>query len=326
MDKLTIGLALGYGRSVASKVAKDVGVNAYPFSRTKYVSLTKIAGRKDLALTQTHHSMEGRDIVRETTVNEWSKDSSAGNKPKMELMSMWEDHKKTGHQWAMAMDLNKCTGCSSCIVSCNAENNVPVVGKEEVFKRREMHWIRLDRYYQGDENNPEVVHMPMTCQHCENAPCESVCPVLATVHSSDGINQMAYNRCVGTRYCANNCPYKVRRFNWFKYPHDDLVENMVLNPDVSVRSRGVMEKCSLCVQRIQEKKLVAKKERRSIFDGEIQTACQQSCPSDAIVFGDMNDPKSKVAMSLKNPRNYTVLEELNVRPRVSYLTKTRNKD
>ena len=329
----TVSVAVGYGRSVAGKVAKNLGANVFPmvsFTNGAFhyagqvADLTVSTKFREIAQTQTHHSMEGRDIVRETTLGEFKKDPKAGNK-KAKIVNIYPGHDKSGHQWAMAIDLNKCTGCSACIVSCNAENNIPVVGKKEVAMRREMHWIRLDRYYAGDQNQPETVHMPMLCQHCENAPCENVCPVLATVHSSDGLNQQVYNRCVGTRYCANNCPYKVRRFNWFNYDHSDDYERLVLNPDVSVRSRGIMEKCSMCIQRIQEGKLEAKKQRRELRDGDIKVACQQSCPSDAIVFGDKNDKDSKVAKFLGNDRNYVVLEELNVQPRVSYMTKIRNK-
>lgn len=329
-----IGVAIGYGRTITGKAGKNVGGNAFPLSSTykhgyfgnsKISNITLTKKRKDLALTQTHHSMEGRDIVREAKLEDWKKDNKAGNKASIELISMWSKHDKTGQQWAMAIDLNKCTGCSGCIISCNAENNVPVVGREEVKNRREMHWLRIDRYYKGDDENPEVVHQPVMCQHCDNAPCETVCPVLATVQSSDGLNQQIYNRCVGTRYCANNCPYKVRRFNWFEYPHKDKYENMVLNPDVVVRSRGVMEKCSMCVHRIQTGKLEAKKDGRKFKDGDVKIACQQSCPGDAIVFGDLNDPKSKIAKLLANARTYRLLEEINVDPRVSYLTKIRNK-
>lgn len=330
----TFGLALGYGRKVAGKVAKEVGVNAYPFVKYRHgsyqfagpsIEVRKTGEERLIAQTQTHHSMEGRDIVRETTFDKYQVNPNAGNEKKAKLVHIYPEHHKTGHQWAMAIDLNKCTGCSACIVACNAENNVPVVGKVEVGRRREMHWLRLDRYYAGSDHQPEVVHMPMLCQHCDNAPCENVCPVLATVQSSDGLNQQVYNRCVGTRYCANNCPYKVRRFNWFTYKHEDEIENMVLNPDVTVRTRGVMEKCTMCVQRIQQGKLEAKRERRPLLDGEIQTACQQTCPSDAIVFGDMNDKNSKIAQYLEDERKYNVLAELNVQPRVSYMTKVRNR-
>jgi molybdopterin-containing oxidoreductase family iron-sulfur binding subunit len=330
----TIAIALGYGRKVAGKVAKNLGGNAYPFVTfngtfdysSSFGTIKKTGAFKGLAQTQTHHSMEGRDIVRETTFAEYLKNPKAGNqvhKPK--VVHIYPEHKKDGHQWAMAANLSQCTGCSSCIISCSAENNVPVVGRKEVANRREMHWLRIDRYYKGDENQPEVMHMPMLCQHCDNAPCENVCPVMATTQSSDGLNQQVYNRCVGTRYCANNCPYKVRRFNWFNYDHSDEIEKMVINPDVSVRTRGIMEKCSMCVQRIQEGKLEAKRERRELKDGDIKLACQQSCPGEGIVFGDMNDPTSKISKMLGDERNYTVLEELNVQPRVSYLTKIRNK-
>lgn len=330
-----VGLAMGYGRTVSGKAGRNVGVNVFPLttfrngsftSGLKVEGLEKIGQSYKLALTQTHHSMEGRDIVKETTLGEFKINPAAGNSDKVRLVSMWKEHKKDGHQWAMMIDLNKCTGCSGCVISCNAENNVPVVGREEVHNRREMHWLRLDRYYKGDDANPEVVHQPMMCVHCDNAPCETVCPVLATVQSSDGLNQQVYNRCVGTRYCANNCPYKVRRFNWFDYAHDDKLENMVLNPDIVVRSRGVMEKCTMCVQRIQESKLQAKKEGRALKDGDIKLACQQSCPADAIVFGDINDPDSEISKKLKDPRYYRVLEELGVLPRVGFLTKVRNKN
>ncbi|MBT3235483.1 MAG: 4Fe-4S dicluster domain-containing protein [Bdellovibrionales bacterium] len=331
----SFALAVGYGRRVSGKVGSEVGVNAYPFVslqngnylyREAGITISKTGNHRKIAQTQTHHSMEGRDLVRQSSLDKYIENPAAGNENKIKLISMWSEHDTSkGHAWGMAVDLNKCTGCSACVVSCNAENNIPVVGRQEVINRRDMHWMRIDRYYLGDDTSPEVVHQPLNCQHCDNAPCETVCPVLATVQSSDGLNQQVYNRCVGTRYCANNCPYKVRRFNWFDYPHNDKNENMVLNPDVTIRSRGVMEKCSMCIQRIQEGKLNAKKEGRELQDGEIKLACQQSCPGDAIIFGDLNDPDSRISASLKNPRNYVLLEELNVKPRVSYLTKIRNK-
>lgn len=258
-------------------------------------------------------------------------------------------HQYNNHHWGLAIDLNSCTGCSACVVACHIENNVPVVGKQEVVNRREMHWLRIDRYYSSpagaesnDElmeaaENPEVVFQPMMCQHCNNAPCETVCPVVATTHSSEGLNQMTYNRCVGTKYCANNCPYKVRRFNWFKYHNNKEFDyhlnndlgKMVLNPDVTVRSRGVMEKCSMCVQRIQSGKLKAKMEGRRPKDGDINPACASACPSQAILFGDLNDKGSNIRQLMDDEiegRAYNVLEELNVRPNVWYMTKIRNND
>ncbi len=330
-----VSVAVGYGRMRCGKVGEKVGVNAYPFlAVSSGVVLEKTGRHVELAATQTHHSMEGRPIIKEATLADYVKNPRAGNEEHENLISLWAEKEKNGHAWGMAIDLTNCIGCSACIVSCQAENNVAVVGKDEVRRRREMHWIRIDRYYNGDENNPETVHQPMMCQHCDNAPCETVCPVLATTHSSDGLNQQVYNRCVGTRYCANNCPYKVRRFNWFDYAHNRKFDynmnselgEMVLNPDIVVRSRGVMEKCSMCIQRIQEGKLQANREEKVLKDGDIRLACEQSCPTQAIIFGDLNDSESRASKLNQDGRFYHVLEELNVRPVVGYLTKVRNKE
>lgn len=347
----TLGIALGYGHTSGGAASKGVGKNAYPLLdystglRQLYnrnVDLKIVGGKYPVARTQTHHSMEGRAIVRETTLTAWKENPMAGNEVRKEI----QKHLKTlypkasfdGLHWGMAIDLNSCTGCNACVVACSAENNVPVVGKEQVLMVREMHWIRIDRYYTGDAENPAIVRQPVMCQHCDNAPCENVCPVAATTHSSEGINQMAYNRCIGTRYCANNCPYKVRRFNFFDYTKADTfigntydkvemttdLRRMVLNPDVTVRAKGVIEKCSFCVQRIQEKKLEAKKEGRQLRDGEVVPACAQACPSQAIVFGNLNDKESKVSKYYANQRNYHLLEELHTLPTVGYLTKVKN--
>jgi molybdopterin-containing oxidoreductase family iron-sulfur binding subunit len=248
------------------------------------------------------------------------------------LPTIWEERLHGEHSWGMAIDMNACTGCSACVVACQSENNVPVVGRDQVERTRIMHWIRIDRYYSGSAENPQSVHQPMMCQHCQNAPCETVCPVLATTTGSEGLNQQVYNRCIGTRYCANNCPYKVRRFNWYNYTENseydfnmaNPVGRLVLNPDVAVRSRGVMEKCSLCVQRIQLAKNIALQGKRTLVDGDIQTACQQACPTQAIVFGDLKDPNSRVSRLRASQRHYEVLEELGVRPNLGYLKKVRN--
>jgi MoCo/4Fe-4S cofactor protein with predicted Tat translocation signal len=356
----TASIALGYGRSKAGAAGNAVGQNAYPFlafnngtrQYASNITIEKTGRRHELAQTQTHHSFEGRNIIREATFQEFVKNPAAGSGnhgEKHKTYDMWDTFERPGHNWVMAIDLNACTGCGSCIVACNVENNIPVVGRDEVRRRREMHWIRIDRYYtinDGDRkvteegeveeldnlDNVSVVHQVMLCQHCEHAPCETVCPVLATVHSSDGLNHMAYNRCVGTRYCANNCPYKVRRFNWFNYWNDSRFDNylnneftqLVLNPDVTARSRGVMEKCSMCIQRIQTGRLEAKLEKRALRDGDIKMACQQACPANAIIFGDGNDPESEVSKALRSERVYYVLEEINTQPGVGYMTKIRN--
>jgi molybdopterin-containing oxidoreductase family iron-sulfur binding subunit len=273
--------------------------------------------------------MEGRPLVREASLEEFRKNPefAVEEDRKQELFSLFTEQKyEHGNQWGMSIDLNTCIGCNACLLACIAENNIPVVGKAMVAKGREMHWIRLDRYYVGDVNDPQLVTQPINCQQCESAPCESVCPVAATIHSPEGLNDMAYNRCVGTRYCANNCPYKVRRFNFLDY-HKDLQEStkLVYNPNVTVRMRGVMEKCNYCVQRIQEAKIAAKADgRRPVRDGEIQTACQQTCPADAIVFGNTLDPESRVAKLKKQEKNYALLAELNTKPRTTFSAKLRN--
>lgn len=342
----TISVALGYGRDVAGKVGNGVGKNMFPLlpvdSGNKRLWISDADVRTStkkfpLAISQTHHSMEGRPIVREATFDEWKMNPATGNALKKEhednQVSLYPVTEFKGHHWGMAVDQSSCIGCGNCSVSCQAENNIQVIGKEEVRNRRIMHWIRIDRYFSNDAENPDVYHQPVMCQHCDNAPCENVCPVSATPHSDEGLNQMAYNRCVGTKYCINNCPYKVRRFNWFQYVDNDKFDyasnsdlgRMVLNPDVTVRARGVVEKCSFCVQRIQEKKANAKVAGRPLEDGEIQPACVQSCPANALVFGDMNNPDSKISKYMKNERNYHLLEELHTLPSVGYLTKIRNK-
>ena len=381
MDE-TLAIAVGYGRTKAGKAGNNIGVNAYPLvnivngAMNYYVTGVSVTKTPDdlyqLAATQTHHTMMGREIVRETSFAEWLKDDKSGNEKekiaspygmqeaaKLDLWATEKDpgHAKMNHFWNMSIDLNSCIGCGACVVACTVENNVPVVGKDEIGRSREMHWIRIDRYYSSDTNkenakekglgklsmyaemekpaadNPEVVFQPVMCQHCNHAPCETVCPVVATTHSMEGLNMMAYNRCVGTRYCANNCPYKVRRFNWFRYndneqfPYNqyDNLGKMVLNPDVVVRSRGVMEKCTMCVQRIQYGKLEAKKAGERPKDGAIKTACAQACPTNAITFGDSLDKSSEVVKAVADPRTYSLLEELNTQPSVYYQTKVRNK-
>jgi molybdopterin-containing oxidoreductase family iron-sulfur binding subunit len=333
-DDNTMALALGYGRVRAGKAGSNVGVNAYPFVSfengtfqyvARGVNLETTDRKVEFASTQRHSTLDGREIIKEFTLAEYVqglKDEGREHTPH----SIWQDHPYGEHKWAMVVDLNACIGCSACILSCQAENNVPVVGKEEVRRQREMHWIRVDRYFEGPEDNLRVAYQPVMCNQCDNASCESVCPVLATVHSSEGLNMQVYNRCVGTRYCENNCPYKVRRFNWFEHEHADPEANLALNPGVTVRTRGVMEKCTFCVQRIEEVKIRARNEGRSIKDGEIQTACQQSCPAQAITFGDLVDLRSRVRQLKHDPRDYILLEELNRRPQISYLAKVRNRE
>ena len=366
-----------------------VGANAFKFCSFKdgflnYNGFAKVSAtdeRYALASTQTHHTIMGRtSIVKETTYDFWKNNHEFNQEsynPKVKLhshsegghsevnateYSLWDEHpvENVGHRWGMSIDLSSCNGCGVCITACHSENNVPVVGKDEVRRSRDMHWLRMDRYFssieddnrknwvssdkvEGDfdygklevpDDNPSVVFMPMLCQHCNHAPCETVCPVAATTHSNEGLNQMTYNRCIGTRYCANNCPYKVRRFNWFNYrdyrkfknfnPNQDQMARMVLNPDVVVRSRGVMEKCSFCVQGIQAAKLTAKKEGRKLVDGEVMSACGDACPNDCITFGDWNDPESKIRKVSGSDRAYQALEEIGVKPNIWYQLKVRN--
>ncbi|MEZ4721979.1 MAG: TAT-variant-translocated molybdopterin oxidoreductase [Flavobacteriales bacterium] len=374
----TIGVALGYGKAKVTEegVERTIGSNAFAVLPVVngYVQYSapctydKLEMRYNLASTQSSHTMMGRKILNETSLDTFKsggKDvwnpvitiaDSYGKQRVVEDLDLWNEHAiDLGHRWGLSIDLNTCIGCGACVTACHSENNVPIVGKDEVNRMRTMSWLRIDRYYSsdadpelhGDINQakdyhamevpseyPEVGFMPVMCQHCNHAPCETVCPVAATTHSDEGFNQMAYNRCIGTRYCANNCPYKVRRFNWFNYvadpkftnlnPAQDDLARMVLNPDVVVRSRGVMEKCSMCVQRVQAGKLAAKKAGEPVADGAIQTACAASCPTNAITFGDINDKGSKVRNDAQNDRAYHLLEEVGVKPNVWYQTKVRN--
>lgn len=331
-----VSISVGYGRTHAGKVGNGIGQNAYTLSTVKNnqvlfsgltAELNKLGKKHELVTTQGHDSMEGRQIVV-TATNKDYQESKSANIHQHHTWSIWSGHHYNGHKWGMSLDLNACTGCSSCMTACQSENNIHVVGKKYVMQGREMHWIRIDRYYTGDVENAEAVFQPVMCQHCDNAPCETVCPVAATVHSSEGLNEMVYNRCVGTRYCSNNCPYKVRRFNWFNYAK--LIEkpmHMALNPEVTVRVRGVMEKCTFCVQRIKDGKNIAKTEGRALKDGDIKTACQIACPTSAIAFGDLNDENSVVSKIFKSePRSYALLEEWYAKPSVRYLSKIRNND
>ena len=378
-----VAIALGYGRQSANpdqtaenigRSANGAGKNAYPFvgfdvtnSYTAAVTVEKTGNTYPLAQTQVHGFTESRPILFETNLSSFVANPEAvleevtkeredniaeGFTDFVKDGTMYPEHDKPGIKWGMSIDLNTCTGCSACVVACTAENNVSVVGKIQVQRAHEMHWLRIDRYFTGDLENPDVVFQPMLCQHCDNAPCENVCPVAATNHSSEGLNQMTYNRCIGTRYCANNCPFKVRRFNWLDYTgadsfpdnqqpligsymnesvmqmNDDLTR-MVLNPDVTVRSRGVIEKCSFCVQRLQETKLNAKKAQDPTMVRNVQVACMQACPTNAINFGNVNDKESEV-YKIRNVdqkhRAFYVLEQLHVLPNVSYLAKVRNTD
>jgi MoCo/4Fe-4S cofactor protein with predicted Tat translocation signal len=345
----TVAVMLGYGRTKTAVVADNVGFNANllmskdsrqsPWVYTG-VTVTKARGTYRVVSTQEHHAFDvpliqdihyKRHIIQEGTLEKYNQNPDFLDEYKHDLFSITTQKEYTGVKWAMAIDMNKCIGCADCVTACNVENNVPVVGKDQVQVGREMHWIRIDRYYSGTPEEPKIAMQPMLCQHCDKAPCENVCPVVATTHSEDGLNQMVYNRCVGTRYCSNNCPYKVRRFNFFNfrdhfrrgYYRSELVE-LVNNPEVTVRSRGVMEKCTFCVQRISDARETATSEGRPLKGSDVRTACQDACNAEAIVFGDMNDPESKIAKYRDHNLGYVVLEELNVRPNVTYLAKLRN--
>jgi len=359
----SVAVALGYGRTAAGHVGGSeadgvppVGVDVYPLRTSDAMSFgtgltVEPTGRKvRLACTQDHFAIDlvglrarGHrvgELIREDTLEHYNEhpDFAKHTVHHPPLKSLWEEHEYEGRRWAMAIDLSKCIGCGACVVACQAENNVPIVGRERVLEGREMHWLRVDRYFAGEPDDPNwpddpnrvrAVVQPVACQQCELAPCEQVCPVGATTHSSEGLNDMVYNRCIGTRYCANNCPWKVRRFNFFNY-HKNLgdpaeeVAKMKFNPEVTVRSRGVMEKCTYCVQRIQAAKIEAKRKSRPIPRDEIRTACQQTCPTGAIVFGDLSDPDSAVSTAQADPRSYVMLAELNDKPRTAYLARIRN--
>ncbi|MDQ6788205.1 MAG: 4Fe-4S dicluster domain-containing protein [Acidobacteriota bacterium] len=332
-DAVTV--SLGYGRTNAGQIGNGAGFNAYLLRNSGAMwfggdlQINKTGDTFSLACTQNHHSMEGRDLVRVASLDEFTKNPRFAKReaddPDKQI-SLYPGWKYEGHAWGMSIDTSICNGCNACVVACQAENNIPVVGKEEVLRAREMHWIRVDTYYETDEaGNAQTLHQPVPCMHCENAPCEVVCPPGATVHSSEGLNDMVYNRCVGTRYCSNNCPYKVRRFNFFGYADFDTpVVQLQRNPEVTIRSRGVMEKCTYCVQRIQIAKINAETEGRDLREGEITTACQQACPTEAIIFGDINDPNSRVSKLKSEPTNYGLLADLNTRPRTTYLATVKN--
>jgi MoCo/4Fe-4S cofactor protein with predicted Tat translocation signal len=333
-DSVTVHL--GFGRTFAGHIGNEVGFNAYLLRTSAEphgghgLELNKVSGSHDFATTQHTQTMEEGEPIRIATLDEYKKtpqfvDQKEEQKPLPPKLTLYPDYRYEGYKWGMTIDLNACVGCGSCMTACQAENNIAVVGKIEVIRGRHMNWLRVDRYFRGNWDNPELYYQPVPCMQCENAPCELVCPVAATVHSGDGINQMVYNRCVGTRYCSNNCPYKVRRFNFLLYSDwgtPSLYGSR--NPNVTVRSRGVMEKCTYCIQRINAAKIESEKENRRIADGEITPACAQACPTQAIIFGDINDPKSRVAQLKAQARNYSLLEDLNVRPRTTYLGRLRN--
>ncbi|NUM41102.1 MAG: 4Fe-4S dicluster domain-containing protein, partial [Leptospiraceae bacterium] len=362
MHSEAVGVALGYGRTAAGKVGNGVGQNSYLLAVSgnngnQYsgisVTLEKTGKKYKLATTQDHHMMnpspvagtkwEERPLIQSASFQDYLKKPDAGivkeeipmisiNGVKTPARGLNPVHEYKGNKWGLSVDLSLCTGCGACVVACQVENNIPAAGRNEVRVGREMHWLRIDRYYIGDPEKPEtmeIAHQPVMCQHCDSAPCETVCPVAATTHGQEGTNDMVYNRCVGTRYCSNNCPYKVRRYNWMNHwvdtPDSRAPKHLAFNPDVTVRTRGVMEKCTFCAGRVAERKIQAKNEGRNLKDREIRTACEETCPADAIVFGNTNDPESKVSKYRKDPRSYTILDFLNIGPQVGYMTRIRNK-
>ena len=338
-DSVTVHL--GYGRTKAGRIGDGAGANAYALRTSDAphfgggLEIRKVEGTQRLAITQHHHNMENRELVRSATVAAFQHDREFAQEPDRKYtreLTLYEDpapqearEHGVGNAWGMAIDLNLCIGCNACIIGCQSENNIPVVGREQVLAGREMHWIRVDRYFEGDEAAPKVAFQPLPCMHCEKAPCELVCPVAATSHSAEGLNEMTYNRCVGTRYCSNNCPYKVRRFNFLQYSDQTTpVLKLLNNPDVTVRTRGVMEKCTYCVQRISAARIRADEQNRPVGGDEVVTACQQACPTRAISFGNLNDKQAEVVRKKDSPRNYSLLAELNTRPRTTYLARVTN--
>jgi molybdopterin-containing oxidoreductase family iron-sulfur binding subunit len=327
-----ITIHLGSGRTHAGAVGSNRGFNAYALRTTsaawfdRGLAMRKVGRRYPLATVQHHHRMMGRDIVRSAPLATYLKqpDFARAKADREPADSLYPRFRYDGYAWGMSIDLTTCIGCNACTIACQAENNIPTVGKEEVLNGREMHWIRVDRYEEGDANAPRTHFQPVPCMQCEQAPCEVVCPVEASVHDAEGINVQVYNRCVGTRFCSNNCPYKVRRFNFLSYAKDDPSLNAQRNPEVTVRMRGVMEKCNYCLQRVVRGRITADRENRRLRDGEVVTACQAVCPTQAIVFGDLNDAQSQVRAAKASPRDYALLGELNTRPRTTYLAKVVN--
>ncbi len=335
----SVGLLMGWGRKHTGRYGRDVGFDVFPLRRSDAlhaapVEIQKAGGKHPISQTQDHNSMEGRPIAIDATLEEYKANPTFAiqRSPMPRALPLWREVEYVGHKWGLVIDLSACTGCNTCVIACQSENNIPTVGKEMVARGREMHWLRIDRYFVGeDENQPEVSFQPLGCQQCEEAPCENVCPVEATAHSPEGLNDMAYNRCIGTRYCANNCPYKARRFNYLNWHTNHEASGEVpetkrlqFNPNVTVRMRGVMEKCTYCVQRIEMARIATKVAGRGLRDGDINPACAQACPAQAIVFGDLNDAASRVSRANQISRHYKLLAEVGAQPRTTFLGKVRN--